>query len=40
MVRDTGSTNGIAVNGKIVREAMLKPGDTISLGGLEVNWEQ
>lgn len=40
MVRDSGSTNGIAVNGKVVREAMLKPGDTISLGGLEVNWEQ
>jgi hypothetical protein len=40
MVRDTGSTNGIAVNGAIVKEAVLKPGDTISLGGLEVNWEQ
>ncbi len=40
MVRDAGSTNGTAVNGKIVREAILKPGDTISLGGLEVAWEQ
>jgi hypothetical protein len=40
VVRDRGSTNGIAVNGTIVREALLKPGDTISLGGLEVNWEQ
>jgi hypothetical protein len=40
MVRDTGSTNGIAVNGSLVREAVLKPGDTISLGGLEVSWEQ
>jgi hypothetical protein len=39
-LRDTGSTNGTAVNGKIVREATLKPGDTISLGGLEVTWEQ
>lgn len=40
MVRDTGSTNGTAVNGKVIREAILKPGDTISLGGLEVTWEQ
>jgi hypothetical protein len=40
MVRDRGSTNGVAVNGTIVKEALLKPGDTISLGGLEVNWEQ
>ena len=40
IVRDNGSTNGIAVNGKVVREAMLKPGDTISLGGVEVDWEQ
>jgi hypothetical protein len=40
MLRDTGSTNGTAVNGKIVKEAVLKPGDRISLGGLEVLWEQ
>jgi hypothetical protein len=40
VLRDTGSTNGIAVNGKIVREAVLKPGDVISLGGLEGVWEQ
>lgn len=40
LLRDTGSTNGTAVNGKIVREAVLKPGDTISLGGLEATWEQ
>ena len=40
VVRDTGSTNGTSVNGKVVREAVLKPGDTISLGGLEVSWEQ
>lgn len=39
-LRDTGSTNGVAVNGKIVREAVLMPGDAISLGGLEVIWEQ
>lgn len=40
LLRDTGSTNGTAVNGKIVREAILKPGDRISLGGLEGIWEQ
>ena len=40
MLRDTGSTNGTAVNGRIVMEAVLKPGDVVSLGGLEVTWEQ
>lgn len=40
LLRDTGSTNGTAVNGKIVQEAILKPGDTLSLGGLEVTWEE
>jgi hypothetical protein len=40
VLRDTGSTNGTAVNGQIVRETPLKPGDRISLGGLEVTWEQ
>lgn len=40
LVHDMGSTNKTAVNGKIIREAMLKPGDRISFGGLEVIWEQ
>jgi hypothetical protein len=40
ILRDTGSTNGTAVNGKVVREAPLRPGDAISLGGLEVTWQQ
>lgn len=40
VVQDAGSTNGTAVNGKVIREAPLRPGDTISLGGLEVTWEQ
>lgn len=40
LVRDVGSTNGTAVNGKLVKEAPLTPGDTVSLGGLEVRWEQ
>lgn len=40
VVRDTGSTNGTALNGKMVKEAPLKAGDRMSLGGLEVVWEQ
>jgi len=40
MLRDTGSTNGTAVNGKVTKETVLRPGDTISLGGLEVLWDQ
>jgi len=40
VVRDTGSTNGSAVNNKVVKETALKPGDVISLGGLEITWEQ
>lgn len=40
LLRDMGSTNGTAVNGKIVKEAALKPGDQVSLGGLECTWEQ
>lgn len=40
ILRDTGSTNGTALNGKVVKEGILKPGDTISLGGLEAVWEQ
>jgi pSer/pThr/pTyr-binding forkhead associated (FHA) protein len=39
-LRDTGSTNGTAINGKMVKEAALKSGDKLSLGGLEVVWEQ
>lgn len=40
IVRDTGSTNGTALNGKMIHEAPLKPGDKVSLGGLEVVWNQ
>jgi hypothetical protein len=40
LVRDAGSTNGTAVNGKILKEAVLRGGDVISLGGLEVTWRQ
>lgn len=40
VVRDTGSTNGTAVNGKVLKEAVLREGDIISLGGLEIVWQQ
>jgi pSer/pThr/pTyr-binding forkhead associated (FHA) protein len=40
VIRDRDSTNGTAVNGKVTKEAVLKPGDRISFGGLEVTWEQ
>ena len=40
IVRDAGSTNGTAVNGKVLKEAVLRNGDTISLGGVEVDWQQ
>lgn len=40
VVRDRDSTNGTSVNGKVIKEAVLKPGDRISFGGLEVTWEQ
>src|SRR5947209_9105399 len=40
MLRDRDSTNGTSVNGKVVKEAVLQPGDRISFGGLEVTWEQ
>ncbi len=40
VIRDQGSTNGTAVNGKLVKEVSLRSGDTISFGGLEAKWEQ
>jgi hypothetical protein len=40
LLRDTGSTNGTAVNGKVLKETALKRGDVISLGGLEITWQQ
>ncbi|HWQ11894.1 MAG TPA: tetratricopeptide repeat protein, partial [Roseiflexaceae bacterium] len=36
VVTDLGSTNGTFVNGERVRERALRPGDTLSLGGLEL----
>jgi predicted component of type VI protein secretion system len=35
-IKDLGSTNGTFVNGALVRDAALKEGDRIRLGGLEM----
>jgi len=35
-LRDLASTNGTAVNGRIVQHALLHDGDRLSLGGFEV----
>lgn len=39
-VRDEGSTNGTFVNGRMVTQYTLKNGDRLSLGGLELVFEQ
>jgi len=36
VIRDLGSTNGTAVNGRLVRQAALHDGDRLSIGGYEV----
>ncbi len=36
IIRDLGSTNGSAVNGRLVRQAALRDGDRVSIGGFEV----
>jgi hypothetical protein len=38
ILRDLHSTNGIAVNGRMVPEARLAPGDQISLGRSRLEW--
>lgn len=35
-VRDLGSRNGTKVNGKIVKVALLEPGDVVSIGQVEI----
>jgi hypothetical protein len=38
VLRDLGSTNGVRVNGKLVKkEARFTPGDTVTFGDLEYN---
>jgi pSer/pThr/pTyr-binding forkhead associated (FHA) protein len=39
-VVDLGSTNGIKVNGRRVREAVLSPGDKITLGLIELGFDE
>ena len=39
IVTDLGSTNGIKVNGRRVREAALEPGDEIMLGLVRLEYE-
>ena len=39
-VQDLGSTNGIEVNGKRVKRAKLRSGDTITLGSTEVTFSR
>ena len=39
LVADLGSTNGVKVNGKRVREAPLDPGDEIMLGLVQLEFE-
>lgn len=39
-VRDLGSLNGTFVNGRRVREAELKSGDQIAIGGSKITIEQ
>jgi hypothetical protein len=36
VVRDTGSANGVYLNGRRVERAPIKPGDTIRLGGVRL----
>jgi pSer/pThr/pTyr-binding forkhead associated (FHA) protein len=38
MVVDLGSTNGVKVNGKRVHEEVLRPGDTITLGLVDLEF--
>ena len=37
---DLGSTNGMEVNGKRVKRAKLRPGDTITLGSTEITFNR
>jgi len=40
MVVDLGSTNGVKVNGRRVREAVLSPGDEITLGLVRLDFAE
>lgn len=34
VIRDLGSRNGLRVNGMVVEESLLRPGDTVAIGPL------
>jgi predicted component of type VI protein secretion system len=40
LVVDLGSTNGVKVNGRRVHEEVLRPGDSITLGLIELKFEE
>jgi hypothetical protein len=40
VLRDLGSTNGTAVNGRLIKETTLQDGDRISFGGFEVIFQE
>jgi hypothetical protein len=40
MVVDLGSTNGVKVNGRRVHEEVLRPGDKITLGLIELTFDE
>jgi hypothetical protein len=39
MIRDLGSRNGIRVNGRVVEETVLHPGDEIAIGHILYRFE-
>jgi len=40
MIADLGSTNGVKVNGRRVHEEVLRPGDKITLGLVELGFDE
>ena len=40
MVADLGSTNGVKLNGRRVKEEVLRPGDKITLGLVELGFDE
>jgi len=40
MIADLGSTNGVKLNGRRVHEEVLRPGDKITLGLVELGFDE
>jgi pSer/pThr/pTyr-binding forkhead associated (FHA) protein len=40
MIVDLGSTNGVKLNGQRVRDAVLSPGDEITLGLIRLDYDE